>query len=241
MALNRPPIILIHGFRGSSDGLKQLSEQLSDYNVFIPDLPPAEGQSLLKYNANRYAEWMMSYITKNKLQKPVLVGHSMGSLVAAATAQNHPELINEKIIFLAPISSKPNPFFAALSPLTAILPNKFVDFISTKYLITSKNPVEFNRILELTHTCSSTYKSKSDIFKSALFPVKNCLGDFSFNKDTLIIAGATDRLIPQKNTTALAEAIDAKSVLLENTGHLLNYEQPEAVAEAIRQFLASDE
>ena len=124
MASNNPPLLFIHGFRGNELGLKPIAEKLPNFETFVPAIPPAEKQSLLKYDAERYADWIASYITKQKLKQPVLIGHSMGSIIAAATAAKYPQLINRKLILLAPISVKPNKFFATISP----------DYIFEKYL-----------------------------------------------------------------------------------------------------------
>lgn len=237
MASSKPPLLFIHGFRGNNLGLEPIAKELSEYDVFVPSIPPASKQSLLKYDADRYAEWIVSYITKNKLRQPVLIGHSMGSIIASAVAQKYPQLINRKLILLAPISSRPNPFFAMLSPLSAILPNGLVDYITTKYLVVTKDKGEFAHILDITHQCSADYSSKSDVFKTAQFSVKHAIEDFDFNNDTLIISGAKDRLIPRKKTEALADKINAQAIFLNDSGHLLNYEKTSAVADAIRQFL----
>ena len=240
MASNNPPLLFIHGFRGNELGLKPVAERLAGFKTYVPTIPPAEKQNLLKYDASHYADWIASYITKEKLQQPVLIGHSMGSIIAAATAAKYPQLVNNKIILLAPISSKPNKFFAALSPLSAVLPNSIVDFITTKYLIVPKDKAFFNKVLDITHQCSASYQNKSEVFKTARFSVKHCIGDFDFKKDTLLLAGQTDRLISQKHTQALADKIGAKAIFLENAGHLLNYECPDATAKIITQFLLAE-
>ena len=239
MESNKPSLIFIHGFRGNSLGLEELAEQFPDFEVFLPTLPPAEKQSLMKYDTSHYADWIASYITKNKLTNPILIGHSMGSIIATATAEKYPTLVNNKLVLLAPISAKPNKLFALISPLSALLPCKMVDFITTKYLTTVKDRQKFKHILEITNKCSSVYYSKGDVFKTALFSMKHCIEDFHPQKDIILIAGDKDRLMPRKKTEELSTRLPAKAIFLDGTGHLLNYEQPAAVAEAIKQFILS--
>ena len=239
MASNNPPLIFIHGFRGNSAGLEELAKQFPDFQVFLPTLPPAEKQSLLKYDAGHYADWLASYITKHKIDHPVLIGHSMGAIIAAATADKYPAIVSDKLILLAPISAKPNKFFAILSPLSILLPTKIVDFITTKYLYAAKDPLQFKQILKTTNECSAAYQSKGDLFKTASFSTHTCIADFHPPKSILLIAGAKDRLIPRKKTEELSVKLPAKAVFLDDAGHLLNYEQPAATAAAIKQFIAS--
>ena len=43
--------------------------------------------------------------------------------------------------------------------------------------------------------------------------------------------------MPRKKTEELGNKLPAKTVFLDGTGHLLNYEQPSAVAEVVKQFI----
>lgn len=238
---HRPPIILIHGFRGSPIGLKAIADHLraAGYDVRVPAIPPFAGAKPLEaYDPENYAKFILEYIRQNELDRPVLVGHSMGSIIAAATAELHPDALANQLVLLSPISTKPAKFFASLTPLSALLPCSLVDYITTRYLFVPKDRTLFRETMDLTHRCSSDQPpTKSTIFAAAKFSAGHCVADFDFIKHTLIIAGAKDRLIKQSATRQLADRLNAKTIFLEGSGHLHNYEQPAATAAAILDFL----
>ena len=232
-------LLFIHGFRGNKLGLTELASKFpkQDYDVHLINIPPAGGKSLPAYSARLYARFVGNYIRKNKLDHPVLIGHSMGSLIASAAAERYPELISDRLILLAPISQKPAFFFAMLTPLSALLPNKLIGYITTKYLYVGHDKKLLQDILKTTYSCGADYTSRSAIYKAAKFSTSCAITDFVFKKDTLLLAGAQDRLIPRKKTDLAATKLGAKATYIQNCGHLLNYENPSKAAATIKSFL----
>ncbi len=237
----KPSIVLVHGFRGSPLGLEEIAKNLrkAGYEVYLPAIPPFAGASELEnYSPKAYAGYLAKYIREHGLQRPILVGHSMGSIIVAATAKFHPELINQKLILLSPISVKTAKPFALISPLAAIVPRQIVDYITTRYLFVPKDKKLFQNTLQLTHQCSEDQPpSRSAIAAATKFSTNYSIQDFLPVQKTLIIAGAKDRLIPQKKTRKLAQQSQAELKLIPNSGHLHNYEQPQETAKLILDFL----
>ncbi len=235
------PIIFVHGFRGSPAGLAEISNYFPNFKTYTPDIPPfGKTKSLDNYSLKTYADYLKKYIEKNNLKKPVLVGHSMGSIIVAAMAHFYPNMINDKIVLLAPISKKPPKVIASLQPLSVILPRKAVDKITTDYLfVPRKEKNTYKKTIKTTHECSKTNASKRDVLKAAKFSTKHSIAEFDLNKKILFLSGEKDRLIKKSKTIEVARKYpDAKIVFLENTGHLLNYEAPEKVAKIIKDFLS---
>lgn len=238
----KPTLLFIHGFRGTHEGLVDIAVWMMDkgYECYYPDIAPfgSETKPLKAYNEKTYAKFIADYIKKNKLKNPVLIGHSMGSLIAAATAAKYPRLVSKKLVLLSPISVKPSKFIASLQPLVTFLPNKVVGFITTKYmLIQKKDHQKVRDILDVTYRCGKYYTSKKDVRVAAKFSVDHQIPDFKFKKDTLIIAGEKDRLVPRRKTEDLAKNIGAKDKYIKKSGHLINYEEPRKVADIISNFL----
>lgn len=237
-------IILIHGYRGSPAGLGEIKNILekAEYKVYSPDIPPFGDSSPLKsYDRDAYAEFIADYIKTNKIKKPVLVGHSMGSLVAAATAEKYPELLNDKLIFLAPISTTPPRPIAILNPLVATLPRGVVDVTTTAFNMVPNGLETTKKTMRLTREASKNFTSKNDVKLAGDFSIKNAIPSFNFKKYTLFLAGEKDHLIPRKRTEALADELShkmkTKTAFIPGTGHLLNYERPEETASEIIKFL----
>ena len=237
-------IILIHGYRGSPAGLNEISEVLkkSGYNVYLPDIPPFGNSSPLSvYTKDSYADFIADYISQNKISKPILIGHSMGSLIAAATAEKYPDLLNEKLVFLAPISTKPPRPIAILNPLATALPRGVVDVTTTAFNMVPNGLEITKKTMRLTREASKNYTSKKDVKLAGEFSIANAIPSFNFKKNVLFLAGARDHLISRKRTQALSDILSqkmkTKTVFIPGTGHLLNYERPIEAANEIIKFL----
>ena len=238
----KSPLLFVHGFRGSPKGLEDVASPLREagYPVFLPEIPPTgENNSLPDYSPESYSNFLESYIKTNGLNRPVLIGHSMGSIICAAFAEQHPELINKKLILLSPIASKVIKPIANLSPLITLLPNRPIDILTFNYLYVKKgNSKETkNRAWTLSKTKKSDFSSNADLRASAKFSSSFSVADFDLKNECLFIIGEKDRLVNLKKATALAKKYNAKLEILKNSGHIMTYENPKLVAEKIADFL----
>ena len=235
-------VLLLHGFRGNHLGLRDVAKFLrrEGFEVYVPDLPPMSKYPLEKYDSDHFSRWVANFILEKKLNRPVIVGHSLGSIIAAATAEKYPELINEKIVFLAPISEKPPKLLLPIAPLSAILPNSLLSHITTRYVIIKKDKDTYHNIVDLSTRCAKKYTSRQDILKTAIFSETHSISDYHFQRTALFLAGAKDRLCPESATRTLANRLNAQVEFIPNTGHLLNYEEPNLVSEHITAFLANE-
>ena len=241
----KPALLFIHGFRGNHLGLEETVAYLKTkgYECHVPDVPPAFNTQneklpeLSAHTADGYAKWVADYIREKKLDHPILVGHSMGSIICAATAEKYPELINEKIFFLSPICVTPPKFICNLVPLSVILPTKTIAYITTKYLIVPKDKQTFKDILAITKKCAEKFTSKRDSGRAAKFSVRYAISDFNFDKKCVFIAGESDKLNSQEQIKNVAKKFGATPNFLKNSGHLINYECPVILAETIEKNL----
>lgn len=232
---------MVHGFRGSPLGLQDISKELIDanYTVFTPAIPPFGGAGpLSEYTTDQYANYLANYISDQNLQRPILIGHSMGSIIAAATAYHFPELIHQKLILLSPISDKTAKPLASISPLSAIIPRSAVDYVTTRFLFVPRDRELLRHTLHLTHACSNDNPPKrSDIAAAARFAAHYSIADFTLSQDILMLAGERDRIVNKRKTTQLAHDLDAELAFIPNAGHLHNYEKPHETVQKIIEFL----
>lgn len=234
----KPALVFIHGFRGAPLGLQEVADFFPDYQVFLPEIPPfGNSRALKSYDATSYADFIIRFINKHHLKQPILIGHSMGSTITAAVAAEYPEKIHQKIILAAPISQKPARIFSLIQPAIMIFPNRLISYVSTRFLFVPKNRALFKHALKLTVLCGAKSTDRRSVNRAATFSTTHAINDFNFTKNTLIISGTTDRLIPREKTQALAQKLQAQSVFIKNSGHLINYEAPATVAQAIRKFI----
>lgn len=241
MKKNKPDILFLHGYRGAPIGVKSITKELQDhgFTVHTPAVPPFAGADLLaEYTPESYADFVKSYIEEHSLVDPVLIGHSMGSIVAATAAERYPELINQKLILLSPISKRTPRAISSLSVLAAYLPRKVVDYTTTRFLYIPKDRSLLRETLEITDQCTRATKiSRRDMARAGRFSADNGIVDFDFKNDVLLLAGEKDRLVKKKDTKKLAKKLNAQLTFLEETGHIHNYEKPHETALEIIKFL----
>ena len=233
-------LIFVHGFFGDSSGLTLLSNffDTQKYHIFIPNLPPSHNHYLSKYDTNSYANYLKKYLVENKIDNPILIGHSMGSIIVSAFAEKYPDLIDDKIILLSPISHRPALFFRILQPLIVLFPIAFTNFCTTIFLSFPKNYKHIRSNLKRTLPSAKTNKNRLHILKSALFSCSTSVNDFRPNKQILMINGDKENLIKSSKTQALLKANkNAKLITLKKTGHLLPLERPAETAKNIINFI----
>lgn len=80
----------------------QLAKKLKTkgYKVFTPDLPGFGKERPLKrpFSLNDYADFVKNYISKNKLKKIILIGHSFGGRAAIKFCENNPKTVEKLIL-----------------------------------------------------------------------------------------------------------------------------------------------
>ncbi len=92
----KPPVVLLHGFSDNGLCWSRLALYLEpDYDVVMVD---ARGHGLSDapesgYGPGEQASDVATVIRNLNLDRPVLVGHSMGAETAAVTAATYPELV----------------------------------------------------------------------------------------------------------------------------------------------------
>lgn len=237
----KPPILLVHGFRGNHLGLAEFQKLLEaeGYQVFNPDIPPAfntQDETLpifTDFTKDGYADFIANYILDKHLDHPILIGHSMGSILAAAAAEKYSHLIHDKIFFFSPIATHPPKFILPLIPLMALVPNKFIGYVCTEFLIASAHRPKKRQILDLTYKCSRKITSVRDEISAAFFSMSHSISDFNFKKQAYFIAGSKDRMNPSRKVREIAEKFHAEVNFIPQTGHLINYEVPEKIAELV--------
>jgi N-formylmaleamate deformylase len=94
------PLVLVHGF--SDDGLcwgPVARELEAEYDVVMPDMV-GHGLSSRAAELGRIdmAEDLASLIRALRLDRPVVVGHSMGAMVSAQAVARHPELARAVVL-----------------------------------------------------------------------------------------------------------------------------------------------
>mgnify|MGYP000533637832 CR=1 FL=1 len=252
-------LVLIHGFTGTHEGFQYLVPLLSDFRLIIPDLP-GFGVSPLPHHKLTLAELgklLTQFIQKLELEKPNLIGHSMGSLVVAEAIRQHPELFAKELVLASPV---PTPikwidsrkvgavasglYYSASHRLPVVgkrlSTSKPITKFSTNLIMTTKD-VEMRDKIHRHHYDNLNYIShigwykqlNRQINRTGISHYKSALSKF----DVLIINGDNDAVTPLKHQKKTADIINAKLITIPEVGHLAHYEKPTDLAAAIVDFL----
>ena len=103
VAGNGKPVMLLHGFAEDGRIWKQMAARLAEtYTVIVPDIP-GSGQSGMLADEHAgmdgYAEAINAVLLAEKIEKVVIIGHSMGGYIALAFAEKYPEKLNALGLF----------------------------------------------------------------------------------------------------------------------------------------------
>nr|WP_315234781.1 alpha/beta fold hydrolase [uncultured Albidiferax sp.] len=100
-----PPVVILHGLFGAGCNWSEVARSLaSRYRVYLPD---ARNHGASPWSDNmsypKMALDVKVLIERERLQRPILVGHSMGGKTAMTLALSHPELVGGvAVIDIAP-------------------------------------------------------------------------------------------------------------------------------------------
>lgn len=249
----KPTFIMIHGFRGSHHGLLEIAEYLKDeYDILAPDIPGSGAAPELDHKTlDGYADWLHDYIEKNKLKKPYILGHSMGSMIVSHFVQKYPNDVANKVILLSPVfrtevGQKYSNFLYKIcrggigivpkSQRKKLLASKQLSYIISHLFTYDKG--QQKRIDQLHYQYSGRFASADSFIadmrismrEQTIIPEKN---------DVLLCIGDHDQLTKKELVQKMAQKYNASYKEISDVGHLVNYETPEIVANAIKDFIKS--
>ncbi|ULG93394.1 alpha/beta fold hydrolase [Leptospira interrogans] len=104
------PIIVLHGLFGSSKNWLSVGDFLSQYaDVYLLDLRNhGDSPHSSEHSIVSMVEDIEVWVTKQKLEKPVILGHSMGGLVSMGFALKNPNILS--LLFIEDIAPRNYPF-----------------------------------------------------------------------------------------------------------------------------------
>ena len=232
-------LLLLHGAGGHMANDPLLDALASRYRVVAP-LLPGYGRSTGEDGLRDMLDvtlHSLDVLQALKLSKPIVVGHSMGGMIAAEMAAvAHTEI--EKLCLLAPaglwLEETPIPDIFAKLPyeLPALL---FHDAEVGARLLTAgggdmSDPEFLKQFLVMR-------ARQLGMAGKILFPVpERGLADrlYRIKARTVIVWGESDRLIPPVYGPAFAAGIDGASLVrIPEAGHMVTIEKPAEVAAAI--------
>ena len=255
-------LVMVHGLGSYLPVYTKLINELQgDYRCIALDLPNygKSGRGDYAFSMSFFAETLDAFIKELKLEKVILVGHSMGSQVALTLALKKPAYL-KGMVLLAPAgietftaeqkswyASVMTPQLVKATPVAQIERNFEVNFHGNKlpedarFMLEDRlrmraDTQEYDRYCQMIPKCVMGMLNE---------PVFDRLPDLDV--PALIVFGEEDGLIPNRllhpglTTRQVAELGRERirgSVLkmLSPCGHFVPWECPEGIALAVREF-----
>ncbi|MFP5351189.1 MAG: alpha/beta fold hydrolase [Actinomycetota bacterium] len=254
------PVILLHGLGATNSSmLTTLLDLSKDYRVIAPDLPGFgdSDKPVRSYDPEFYARWLLKFLEALGIERAHVVGNSMGGRVAVETALAAPDRV-DKIALLAPSSAfikgrQYEQIVRFLRPEMALLPLR----LPRRTVVGSIKRL-FHRPERLADVW---YQSAADEFIRVFSSPRGRIAFFSaarqiyleqpygeagfwdrlpeLSRPALFVWGERDWLVPAKFARHVERCLpDASSIVLEDCGHVPQYELPEQTHRLVRDFLA---
>ena len=221
--MSKSTIIFLHGWGTTRESLFPLINGLKDkYQVYSPNLPHPTNKIL---TLNDYCQFVFNFIKNNKINKPVLIGHSLGGAISTKIAIDYPKLIS-KIILLSAASIRHE------LPTHMIFFQKF-----GKILRPIRKPIL--KLLKLD--ASDYFVLKTDIEKKTfrnLIHADQSKKISSIKTSTLILWGDDDKSTPIQDGQLINKLIvKSEFKSYPNTGHFFYLDYPAQVISEIENFI----
>ncbi len=247
-APTKPALVFLHGIGGRASGWAPVQQACAaaGHPSLAWDMPSyGESPAIEPYDFDGLADALAALMDAQGLQKAVLVGHSLGGMVALQMWARHPG----RIAGLVLAASSPafghgsgnfqQAFIAQrLAPLEA---GKSMAEVAAGLIPTMVAPGYQGPGLAQALACMGSITPSA--YKAALgalvqFEQRAALPTITV--PTLCIAGEHDRTASPTVVQRMAEKIpNAQYQCLPGAGHLLTFEQPERFADALLPFLRS--
>lgn len=189
------------------------------------------------------ADWVAALIEAAGLGRAVLVGHSMGALVALETAARHGDLVAGLGLLGAAASMPVHPDMIASAragTFDAVAMVSLWGLGPRATLGGAAQPGQWmlgscQRLLEQAPVgalaadliACDAYRGGMDAARRVACP-------------TLVVAGERDMMAPLKGAKALADAIaSAKLSVLRGAGHMMTLERPDETLDALRELVGA--
>lgn len=257
-----PPVVVLHGLGATNASMLPLLPELAhDHHLFVPDLPGFgdSAKPIRSYDADFFAHWLIDLLDELGIEKAHVVGNSLGGRVAIEGALLAPDRI-DRLVLLAPSPAfiRKREFVRLvriLRPELALVP---VPLVSRKQVVRSIKRM-FSQPGRLP---DGWYESAADEFLRIFSTARGRIAFFSaarqiyleepygeagfwdrlggLSRPSLFVWGARDRLVPARFEHHVKERLStARSVVLDDCGHVPQYEHPKKTNALIRDFLAT--
>lgn len=239
---NGVPLILLHG----------LTDSWHSYELMLPHMPEfvhlyaisqrghgGSGRPHQGYQPEHFAKDIALFMRNLHIKQAVIVGHSMGAVVAQCFAVQYPELTKAVVLVGSPANCQVNPGLAEFSKAVAGLKNPIDRDFAKEFqqsTLTRAVPASFFETV-----VDESMKVPARIWKSVLKQLLRA--DYTQQLEAiavpvLLVWGDKDSFASKVDQETLQACLpDSKLVVYKGTGHAAHWEEPERFASDLMSFI----
>lgn len=242
-----PPLVILHGLFGAGRNWAGIAKALGQsYQVFLPDAR--------NHGASSWAETMsypdmagdvLALIEREKLLRPVIIGHSMGGKTAMSLALQHPRAVGAlAVIDIAPVAyaDQFSPYVSAMRGLdVASAANRGEVRQALAHSLGGGAPIDF--LMQNLRRHDERFD-----WRLNLMAVATCMRDLCdfpeplmrlrHGGPALFVAGANSDYVRPESRAGIQRMFPAARIeQLANAGHWVHADQPQALLTSLRAWL----
>jgi pimeloyl-ACP methyl ester carboxylesterase/putative sterol carrier protein len=254
-----PPVVLVHGLGATNASMLPLIPALARrFRVIAPDLPGHGGsQATAAAHRPRFlGDWLLAFLRKTCDQPAVLVGNSLGGRTALEAALNSPYEVRGLVLLCPAVAFRKLrqlvPVVRLVPDDVARLPVRFPRTMAQRglrqlFADQSRLPMawydaaidEFVRVVNNRDNRLAVFSALRHVYLDEPFGA----GGFwdrlpTLRPPALFLWGDRDVLVPPGFARFVTEALpSAQSVVLDECGHVPQFEHPGLTARLVEDFL----
>lgn len=243
------PLIILHGLFGQSDNWVTIGRRLSErFSVYIPDLRNhgrSPHDAIHSYPA--MVDDLAGFLETCRIEKPVLVGHSMGGKTAMAFAFRYPE----KVAALAVIDISPRQYPESpevkkvISEMQQIVPEQFRTLREIEKYLQQRVADPQVRMIALKNLCYETPGKPA--WRLNLEAISHNLGqifesvetDRTYNGPALFVRGGKSGYVVDEDIPLIKRYFPSALIkTIPGATHWIHADAPEELVNVLNGFLA---
>jgi pimeloyl-ACP methyl ester carboxylesterase len=231
-----PPLVVLHHDFGTPPDLPFYDLLAQSFDVVVPE-HPGFGESerpVWMRSVRDLAALYRALLNELEVERPILVGLGFGGWVAAEMATMGAGDV-ERLVLVGSMGIRPNEGFILDQALVG-----YMDYAQAAF----EDPARFDAVygaqpsndqLELWDICREMCFRIA--WKPYMYSVSLPFLLSSLPVRTLLVWGREDKIVPVSTAAQFEEALpDATLSVIDNCGHAVDMEQPEALDGLIRNF-----
>jgi pimeloyl-ACP methyl ester carboxylesterase len=245
----RPTVVFVHGAQNDHSVWVLQTRYFAHhgFNVLAVDLPGhGRSKGAAKTSVEAMAGWLLAVLDAAGVERAMLVGHSMGSLIALEASHRSPQRVSG----LAMLGTTyPMKVSDALLETARTNEQGAIDLVNIwSHSMLAQNPACPVAGVSTLGTARRLMQRMSAINPAQLFHIDFSACNAYANGETaaralacpaLFIFGSKDMMTPSRSTKLLTTSIPHGKIVLVDAGHSLMAEQPDAVLDALFAFASA--